>query len=383
MNISYISFSKIPSREANSVHVMKMAQAYRQEGHDVELIAPGVKGRVPSSGDLFGQYGIKDPFDIHFIGFGAGTPSAFIDHVYAMNAVFHSRKRGAQVVHTRHLYSAMWASLLGLSTFFEVHYPATGGRLGDLYYRAMLMGGGFHRLIAITQALKDLFPRGPLAPEKILVAPDGIDLERFAGMPTRDEARTALGIPLDAFVAGYVGHLYSGRGVEVILACAKRNPEMHFLIVGGRDEDIKRVKEQLTRQSIENVTLTGFVNNNDIPTYMSACEALLMPYQRSVSSADSGMDTAHVMSPMKMFEYMAAGRLIITSDLPVIREVLDETNAVLCRPDDVDAWNAALNRARSDAEWSWAIADKARKDVGRHTWRNRVRRILATLQQPE
>jgi glycosyltransferase involved in cell wall biosynthesis len=90
-------------------------------------------------------------------------------------------------------------------------------------------------------------------------------------------------------------------------------------------------------------------------------------------------DTSAVMSPGKMFEYMASERLIVSSDLPVIREVLNDSNAVLCAPEDVDAWENALRRAQSDGQWSAALAKKARADVEKYTWRRRVRHVLGTL----
>lgn len=68
-----------------------------------------------------------------------------------------------------------------------------------------------------------------------------------------------------------------------------------------------------------------------------------MPYERSIAGS-SGGNSADICSPMKMFEYMAAGRVILTSDLPVIREVLDDTIAVFCQPEDKTAWQEAFAR---------------------------------------
>jgi glycosyltransferase involved in cell wall biosynthesis len=85
------------------------------------------------------------------------------------------------------------------------------------------------------------------------------------------------------------------------------------------------------------------------------------------------------MSPGKMFEYMAARRLIVSSDLPVIAEVLNEGNAVLCGPEEIDAWERALSRASMDADWRERLARKARRDVERYTYRSRVRQIFTAL----
>jgi glycosyltransferase involved in cell wall biosynthesis len=82
---------------------------------------------------------------------------------------------------------------------------------------------------------------------------------------------------------------------------------------------------------------------------------------------------------MKMFEYMAAERLTISSDLPVIREVLNDSNAALCGPEDVDAWESALRRAQREPQWAASLARQARAEVEEYTWRKRVRHVLGTL----
>jgi glycosyltransferase involved in cell wall biosynthesis len=103
-----------------------------------------------------------------------------------------------------------------------------------------------------------------------------------------------------------------------------------------------------------------------------------MPYQREVSVSGGG-NTASYMSPMKMFEYMATGRTIIASDLPVLREVLDESNAALCNPDDISDWRDALLRAKTDLAWSEKLAVKSLGDVEKFTWKRRVSNILESM----
>jgi glycosyltransferase involved in cell wall biosynthesis len=207
---------------------------------------------------------------------------------------------------------------------------------------------------------------------------DGIDLERFDDMPSRQDARIKLGLNPDQFIAGYIGHLYPGRGVEQIFELAKQLPGIRFLFVGGAPQDIETRTRQAIDQELTNVHFAGFVANSELPTYYAACDVLLMPYQREVSVSGGG-NTASYMSPMKMFEYMATGRMIIASDMPVLREVLDETNAVLCAPEDIPAWREALQRAQVDATWSHRLAEAALNHVKTFTWKLRVRNILEKM----
>jgi glycosyltransferase involved in cell wall biosynthesis len=124
-----------------------------------------------------------------------------------------------------------------------------------------------------------------------------------------------------------------------------------------------------------NVTMTGFVEHSHIPLYQAAADILLMPYGRSIS-ASSGQDIAETINPMKMFEYMASGRAIVSADLPVIREVLNEKNAVFCEPGNVNGWRFVIESLLADEVHRKALGAQARKDAERYTWTERAGRIL-------
>jgi glycosyltransferase involved in cell wall biosynthesis len=148
------------------------------------------------------------------------------------------------------------------------------------------------------------------------------------------------------------------------------------VFVGGTEADIAHWQAEA---HTPNVHFAGFVPNHELPTYLAASDVLLMPYQRQVAVYGGVGDSSAYMCPMKMFEYMATERLIISSDLPVLHDTLNASNAVLCDPEDVDAWETALRRAMDDPAWAAGVARKARRDVEAHTWQLRARRILAGL----
>jgi glycosyltransferase involved in cell wall biosynthesis len=177
---------------------------------------------------------------------------------------------------------------------------------------------------------------------------------------------------------GYTGHLYAGRGMGMLEYLAQRLPHLHFLWVGGRPEDVHAWRQRLEDQGIRNVSLVGFIDNQQIPLYQAAADILLMPYERSITGSSGGNSAAYA-SPMKMFEYMACRRAILSSDLPVIREVLNETNAVLVPPEDEQAWEQALQALASDAHRRQALVDQAWLDVQRYSWEQRARNALAGL----
>jgi glycosyltransferase involved in cell wall biosynthesis len=214
-----------------------------------------------------------------------------------------------------------------------------------------------------------------------IIAPDGVDLARYENLPTPIEARRILNLFRDetTFTAGYTGHLYPGRGIDLLLNLAENLPQVHFLIVGGEPTDVERLKKEVLEKDLENTRLTGFVPNSRLPLYQAACDVLLMPYQHKVA-ASSGGDISHYLSPMKLFEYLACERPILCSDLPVLREVLiQETNAILLPPEKPNAWISALDRLCKSPELRLQLAKQARLTANNYTWDARARMILTNL----
>jgi glycosyltransferase involved in cell wall biosynthesis len=357
MKIVCISAAQIPSDTANGIQVMKVCQAFAQIGHAVTLLVPG----HPSSIDLSQHYGLTSSFPIEWL----PTRNR---RLFPWKAVRQARRLGADLIYAWPLQSAAFGLLAGIPTMLELH-DLPSGRFGPFWMRLFLLFPGRKRLLPISKALQRVLV---LPPDQTVVAPDGVDLERYASLPDPASSRRMLGLPTATSVL-CTGHLYTGRGADLFLRLAEEFQEASFVWVGGRPADVETWKERAA--GLANVTFTGFVPNERIPLYQSAADVLLMPYQRTVATS-SGGNTADICSPMKMFEYMAAGRAILTSDLPVLREVLDETMAVFCPPDDVGAWESALDGLLADPQKRKALGQRARDAVEQYAWVRRARRLL-------
>jgi glycosyltransferase involved in cell wall biosynthesis len=303
---------------------------------------------------------------------------------YGVKAVWHALGWGADLIYTRLPQSAAIGSRMGITSIYELHDMPQGRRASWLL-NSFLKGCGAQVLVLITDALRVAVNARFDLPASLpqIVAADGVDLVRYQDLPSQAEARELLSsmveIPRSTLVAGYTGHLYPGRGAGLILAIAERVPEVHFLLVGGEEADLERLQQTIQSRGLENVSLHGFVSNTELPRYQAACDMLLMPYQRKIS-ASSGGDIAKYLSPMKLFEYMACGRVILSSDLAVLREVLKTENAVLLPPDDPDAWANAIHDLRGDPEKCARLAKKAQVDVQQYSWENRTQKILSKIE---
>lgn len=375
MNIVAIAGSTIPSDTANSIQVMKACSALVQLGHNLTLLVPNnrqspIENRKSEIVNLKSHYGLQTEFPIEWL-------ASANRRLFTWQSVKRARELNPDLLYTWFPQSAVFGLLSGLPVIFEIHIQPTG-LIGPLWHRAFMKLPGKKRLVSITYALVNILDHNykmRFQPDEVVIAPNGVDLERFASLPDPTTARRQLGLRESPTVM-CTGHLYSGRGADLFLSLAQSIPHAHFVWVGGRSEDIDRWKQRAETQNISNITFTGFIPNRDLPLYQAASDILLMPYSHSIMGSSGTADSASVASPMKMFEYMAAGRAILTSDLPVIREVLNESNAVFCKPDEVRDWRSEIDALLKDEKRRVELGDQARRDVKGYTWVERGKRVL-------
>ncbi len=371
MRIACVSTSRVPASTANSIQVMKVCQALARAGGEVTLFVPG-RTHVPWL-ELAPFYGLSQPFDTRWI--PSAAPLKRYD--FAFRAVNGAGRLKADLLYTWLPQAAVIGLRRRMPVILEVHDRPTG-RMGPWLLRKAVELPGRKRLVIITHALyraiQDEYDIRP-APEDVVIAPNGVDLERYQDLPEPAQARRQLGLP-DRMTAVYAGHLYPGRGMELLVQLARALPQVHFLWVGGNPEPVAAWRERISAEGLENITLTGFIENRMLPLYQAAGDVLLMPYEKSVAGS-SGGDSADICSPMKMFEYLACGRAILSSDLPVLHEVLNEQNAVFCPPEDPECWQKALAELLAEPERMLRLGAAARVAAGGYTWQQRTERILA------
>jgi glycosyltransferase involved in cell wall biosynthesis len=393
MNIVCISASQVPSEAANSIQVMKACQALAQLGHRVRLLVPEAARKKqpehPSIQQLAAFYGLQTTFPVEWL----PAERYLKKYDFSLAATNLARSYSADLVYAWPIQAAVFATRHQVPVLLEMHGPPEG-RFGPLLFSLLLWLPTRKRILPITGALAKMLgeysldwrnalsqqPEGSLSSIPIngnlsfIVAPNGVDLERFHGLPEPTQARLEIGLP-EGFTAGYTGHLYPGRGMSLLVELARRFPQVNFLWVGGKPEDVNSWRLKLQAENLMNVTLTGFVENNRLPLYQAAADVLLMPYERVIAGS-SGGDSASYASPMKMFEYMASRRPILSSDLPVIREVLNTHNAFLLPPDEAALWFTTLQTCLDEPAQAMQLTEQAWTDVQQFTWLERARRVL-------
>jgi glycosyltransferase involved in cell wall biosynthesis len=294
--------------------------------------------------------------------------------MFTWDSVRHARTLSTDLIYSWFPQSAVFGLLSKLPVIFEIHIQPTG-LFGPLWHRAFAALRGRKRLVSITHALVNILEHNfylHFHSDEVVIAPNGVDLERFVSVPDPVAARRQIGLR-EAPTVMCTGHLYAGRGAELFLSLAKSLSQAQFVWVGGRPEDIAAWKQ---RVESDNVTFIGFIHNSDLSLYQAAADILLMPYSRSIMGSSGSADSAAVASPMKMFEYMAAGRAIISANLPVIREVLNERNAVFCEPDEIGDWRLATESLLDNESRRTELGTQAKREVEGYTWIARAKRIM-------
>jgi len=367
MKILYISKSIIPSRSANSIHVMKMCQAISDNGHQVVLLSPGIKKKYEKGvEDIYDYYGVKKNFEIKKLWHPNSVGGAII---YTLSIYFYLFfNKNFDLVYGRFLHGCYVATLLKKKVIFETHEVISEKKNHRLIvFKKLIKSKYLKKLIVISQALKNIYlEKKYLDKIEIQVAHDGADeIKNF------DTKIKLLGCQ-KKLKAGYVGHLYEGRGIDTIIECAKNLNEITFHLVGGLKNDIEYWKNYSEKLELNNIYFYGFVSPKETIKYLNSFDILLAPYAKKVSIfGNSKSDTVKFMSPLKIFEYMSHKKPIIVSDLPVIREVLNESNSILVESDDIKMWINSINKLQ-DSKTREIIANQALKNFYKYSWKNRA-----------
>lgn len=370
MKIAYLSESRIPSREANAVHVMKMCQALSRLGHEVDLMAMEPR-EADGIASVHAAYGVEPTFGIHrrrvqSFG-GAAIP-------YAIGNAGAATTRRADAVLGRDLLACTLAARRGTPTVWDTHMGVFLDKPHWRWvFRRFLAASGFRGVTTNCGTLRDaIVARIPEARGHVVAAHNGAD-------PAAAANETTGIVPSDGRMkVGYVGQLYPGKGLELIRTLAEGLPAADFHIVGGEEATISRLRSDTGLPS--NLHLQGYVAPAETSRYVQSFDVLLAPYQRKVEVSGGG-DTVEWMSPLKLFEYMAAGKPILCSDLPVLREIIsDGQDGLLLSPDDPAAWLAALRRLSGAPHERRRLGAAAQTtQVSRFTWEHRARTLLGLL----
>jgi glycosyltransferase involved in cell wall biosynthesis len=362
MRLAYLANIRLPTEKAHGVQIIKMCEVFAQAGAQVELVVPTRRNDLAD--DPYAYYGVQKNFLITYIDAPDTLAWPFGFYIqswaFAFAAASYLRTKKFDLLFGREELPLWVVSLrLAAPVVWETH-------LGNYNFSARRLLRKAQKIVAISQGLKDFYAGRGVPAGKIVVAHDGVDLRQFENPQSKADARARLGLPQDKKVAMYIGRLDGWKGAATLLEASKLLPAgVKLAVVGGDDAQVAALSAQY-----QGVKFAGFRPYSELPDNQQAADVLVLPNTGKTAVS------ARYTSPLKLFSYMASGVPIVTSDLPSIREIVSEREAVLVKPDDPQALAKGIERALTDDS---SRAQAAKELVKKYTWVSRAQEILKAL----
>ncbi|RXJ96220.1 glycosyl transferase [Malaciobacter molluscorum] len=371
MKIAYISRSIIPSRTANSIHVMKMCNAFASLGHEVILLAPWTKKLEEKNvSDIFEYYGVEKNFELKKV--FSPNIKYLKKRIYSYRCLNIVKKINPDIVYGRDdMFAFYLTQKSGYFTLFEKHEPYNEKGVNNFFFDKFMKNNTNNlKLVVNSNELRKMYNNScNISLDSILAANNATNKIPDEKVPTNiDIDNTKIQI-------GYVGSLFKGRGIDIIIQLAQKIPNAIFHIIGGKQKDIDYWKD---KNKLSNIIFHGFVEPKETYKYRNMCDILLAPYQ----SDEEGNRSSKYMSPIKLYEYMSSKKAIVCSNFKVVYEALNDECALLVDSSDITAWENAVNELISNKEKREKLALTAyEKFIKYHTWKARAKKIIDSIDQ--
>ncbi len=377
----YISHLRYPSEKTHSAFAMKTCEGFADSGFDVELWVPLRYNPLFRKNDPYEFHGVKDNFRIrkipclNLLDFFPGNIS-FWTMVISFNislviyAIFRNLLKSA-IFYCHDLRDLFFLPVLADRIFLEIHdfYKLPAERVNKFIFSRI---SGF--IVTNKYKIGILNKNYGIPMDKMIYQPNAVDIEKFDIEISREEARKNLGLPLDKKIVLYTGHLFSWKGVLTLLEAVKLLPKDHLVyFVGGTDKDIANFKRKMESIGANNAIIVGRKPHSEIPIWLKAADVLVLP--NTAKDQASKYET----SPVKLFEYMASGRPIIASDLPSIRDIVDESMVLFFEADNYGALAASITEALQMSGES--MAEENMDKIKAYSWEKRAEGISAFLKE--
>ena len=369
-SMNYLAKSKIPSRHANSVQVANMVCAFAGHVKKINVHLPGncLKKINFFSRNIFLRYGLSVPENAKIYYSKDSSSKKFTFENAALNKI---QKSEITLSFTRSPYIAWKLAELGHPVIFESHwFSKDAAEIPIQKFVSHVSKSRDSGIIATSQTITDGYLEAGINESRIITLPNSVNVKVFSNSPGGG-LRRIFGSRVSskpAFV--YTGSLQQGKGARFLAQAALGLLDYaHIVIVGGNQEEIERLRRDTGNPS--NLFLHPSVPHKDIPAILQDATGLIMPY------SNEGTLTKY-MCPLKMFEYLASGKPVVSADLPAISTTLEHgKNALLFESRSIPSLQEQIRAVMDmDPKKAREIRSRQLDTVSEFSWENRARTIL-------
>ena len=347
----YVAELILPSKSAYSIHVLKMCEAFSKLGFNINLLIINHKNK----NQIFKSYNIKNKFQISSI-LNKSIKLNFVSRIIFSLKILLDNSDKNSIFISRSIVFALIASLFKKKVIIELHHEITG--FSKIVYFLLKNLELINNLnyIFLNKSLNKIYK---IDFKKSIILDDAVKIEDFKLKKSIKYKKTCV----------YIGSFFEGKGIEQILRLALLNKNINFHLYG--DKQFLKISKK-----IKNVKIFNFINYNKIPETLSKYEIALMPYQKRVKGRSS-IWLEKYMSPLKMFDYLAARMIIIASNLEVYKHILKNNyNAVLVKVNDDKLWSQKIQKLFKHNGKKNRLINNAYKTAEKYTWEKRCKKII-------
>ena len=356
--INYIAEINLKSKSAYKHQVLKMCDEFSNKGFEINLYIINLNNI--SFRKLKKNHILKNHFKIIQVFKNINNLNFFLRFIFVLK-IFFVLKDKREILYSRSAIFSFIFSIIGLKNFLEIHQPLSGfTKLIFYLFRKKILDKT--KFILINKNLNKHFL---IKNKNFLISDDGVDLKDFNSKDKIKFRNSCV----------YTGSLFEGKGIELIKEIAKKIKRFDFYIYG----DLKTTSQKCINEcrKIKNIKLLGHVEYNKIPKILRSHKIILMPYAKEVYGNHKSANLSNYMSPLKLFDYLAAGRTIIASKNNSYSHILkNDKNSILCNSSNVDEWIKAIKKVSSN-KYNWKkIQNNSIKTSKFFSWQIRVNNII-------
>lgn len=364
MKIVYLFNSSIPSYNANSLQVANMCQELSVNGNDVTLITPstGLKKSISE------HYGFKKSFNLIKIKRFKTFPRGLNYYWYSISSILKSKKFKPEMFITRNYFTLFLLILFRKKIIFEIHTDLKfEGRINRFIYKnfKILNSKKIVNLIFITNALRQHFVKKyNLKLYRTSILYSASNIKNYQPQKTSNKN----------IKIGYFGLVNDSRGFSFICKLSRIDNLNNYYIYGGSNEFIRNMKKKITNK---NLFLNSYKSYKKMKNLMKEMDILILPYKKKVTAAGNFGDISKYTSPMKLFDYLASGKVIIVSSLEVLKEVLKPNkNCIFVDSLNVFIWKNEILKLKNNLNKMYIMSKNNYYLSKQFTYKQRVKKLL-------